>query len=83
MKRYIITLIFALGFGMSLNAQSDSFFNYSESSETNRNTSWGTTPALPTAHGMTGNQSSEVPLGSGVIILSGLACLWLKSKDKR
>lgn len=30
MKKYIMTLVFAIGLGMSLNAQSDSFFNYSD-----------------------------------------------------
>ncbi|MBQ8761525.1 MAG: hypothetical protein IJZ06_08935 [Bacteroidales bacterium] len=73
MKKNIITLIFALGFGMSLNAQSDGFFTYNESSETNRSTSWSVEAALPTAHGLTDHQSAEAPLGSGILLLAGLA----------
>ena len=73
MKKYIITLVFALGFGMSLNAQSDRFFNYSEGGETNRSNSWGVEVVLPTAHGLADHQSAEAPLGSGILLLAGLA----------
>lgn len=72
MKRYIITITLALGLGMGLNAQNDSFFNYSSDGETNRNASWGMTPALPAAHGMTDHQNA-VPVGSGIVLLAGMA----------
>lgn len=72
MKKYIIALVFALGLVMNLNAQSDGFFNYSESGESNRSDSWGTMPTLPSAHGLTDHQDA-VPLGSGIVLLAGLA----------
>ena len=40
MKKYIIAIVFAIGFGLNLSAQSDGFFfnsNYSEYREENNN----------------------------------------------
>ena len=78
MKKLIISIIFALGFGMSLNAQSDGFFTYNNIDE-KRSETMGDLPALPLAHGMDGN--SNAPLGSGVLILTALALLKLKNED--
>ena len=78
MKKLIISIIFALGFGMSLNAQSDGFFAYNNMDE-KRNGTMGELPALPSAHGLNGN--SNAPLGSGVLILTALALLKLKNED--
>ena len=74
MRKYIITIIFALGLGMNLNAQSDGFFtsNYSEYREDN----WSSTmPSLPGFHGGLDDYQStpEAPLGSGLLILGALA----------
>ena len=82
MKKLIISIIFALGFGMSLNAQNDGFFtaSYDEYREDN----WSSQmPSLPGFHGGLDdyNSTPDAPLGSGLFILSALACLWMKSNE--
>ena len=82
MRKYIITIIFALGLGMSLNAQSDGFFmsNYSEYREMEE---WGNLPNLPGSHGYINDYScveQEAPLGSGLLILGALALGYRKLK---
>ena len=68
----IISSIIILGCS-TLFAQSDGFFTYSDGGETNRSTSWGVEVTLPTSHGLTAHQSAEAPLGSGLLLLAGLA----------
>lgn len=74
MKKYIITLIFALGVILNLNAQSDSFFtsNYREYREIEND--WGIDmPMIPASHGHLGDYDcANVPLGSGFLILAVL-----------
>ena len=82
MKKYITTIIFALGFGISLNAQSDGFFSYRDNGVTNRSASWSVEAALPTSHGLTDHQSSEAPLGSGILLLAGLGLGYALRKRK-
>ena len=82
MRKYITTIIFALGLGMSLNAQSDGFFmsNYSEYREMEE---WGNLPNLPGSHGYINDYScveQETPLGSGLLILGALALGYRKLK---
>ena len=82
MRKYITTIIFALGLGMSLNAQSDGFFmsNYSEYREMEE---WGNLPNLPGSHGYINDYScveQEAPLGSGLLILGALALGYRKLK---
>lgn len=72
MKKLIITITLALGLGMGLNAQNDSFFTYNNY-DTDRSSSWGAEAALPTVHGLTAHQSAEAPLGSGIVLLAGMA----------
>ena len=74
MKKHIITLVFAIGFGLNLSAQSDGFFfnsNYSEYRE--ENNEWGTMPLLPNEHGTQYDFAAEAPLGSGLLLLGGMA----------
>ena len=80
MRKYIITIIFALGLGMSLNAQSDGFFTYNNVDE--KRTEWGLEPALPYAHGLDGHQSSA-PLGNGLLLLAGLGITYASTKKKK
>lgn len=80
MKKLIITITLVLGLGMGLNAQNDSFFDYSSDGETNRNASWGTSPALPAVHGMTDHQNA-VPVGSGIILLAGMALAYGRKRN--
>jgi len=79
MKKYIITLVFALGLGLNLSAQNDGFFtsNYSEFRTTTDD--MGDMPAL-FGHGMTSNQ--DAPLGGGLLVLGGLALAYgLRKKN--
>ena len=83
MRKYITTIIFALGLGMTLNAQSDGFFmsNYSEYREDN----WSSTmPSLPGFHGGLDDYQStpEAPLGSGLLILGALALGYFRFKSE-
>ena len=80
MRKYITTIIFALGLGMSLNAQSDGFFTYNNVDE--KRTEWGLEPALPYAHGLDGHQSSA-PLGNGLLLLAGLGITYASTKKKK
>lgn len=74
MKKRIITLIIALGFGLNLSAQSDGFFNNSNYAEYREvNTEWETMPLLPNQHGAQHDFTAEAPLGSGLLLLGGLA----------
>ena len=74
MKKLIITTIFALGLCMSLNAQKDSFFTYHNSEDYRGGSSeWGTLPTLPASHGFDFDVNGEAPLGSGLLLLGGLA----------
>ncbi len=82
MKKLIISIIFAFGFGIGLNAQSDSFFKYNNNESRTNTYEWGTMPLTPGSHGLNGNQSAA-PLGNGLLILGGLAFLWLRSKDNK
>ena len=79
MKKLIILSVFALGFGMSLNAQSysDGFFKYNNVEEQRTNESWGSMPAM-IGHGIEGDQSA--PLGSGLLLLGGMAVLYARRK---
>ena len=83
MKKYIIAIVFAIGFGLNLSAQSDGFFsnsNYSEYREENHE--WGNMPVLPTQHGTQWDFAAEAPLGSGLLLLGGLALAYgLRKKD--
>ena len=83
MKKLIITTIFALFLGLNLSAQNDGFFTYSYSEEYRGGSDeWGALPILPASHGL-GNDIEAAPLGSGILLLGGMALVWLKANDKR
>lgn len=74
MKKLIITIIFALFLGMTMSAQSDGFFAYSDvDNYRGGSDEWGALPTLPASHGFNYDVSAEVPLGSGLLLLGGLA----------
>ena len=84
MKKLIISIIFALWFGMSLNAQNDGFFT-SNFSEYREETAWDVEqmPLLPGSHGSLGDYdcvNQQAPIGSGLLILTALALLKLKNE---
>ena len=73
MKKLIITVIFALFMGMTMSAQSDGFFAYSDvDNYRGGSDEWGALPTLPASHGFTTDQDA-VPLGSGLLLLGGMA----------
>lgn len=81
MKKYILTIALAIGFGMNLNAQigqsgkSDSFFSSNKYSEYREGDgSFGTMPLLP-GHNTLNDYDADpkqVPVGSGLLLLAGL-----------
>ena len=75
MKKHIMTIIFALIFGLNLSAQNDGFFSNGNYTEYRDNSEvWGQNmPILPGQHGVNYDFAAEAPLGSGLLILGGLA----------
>jgi hypothetical protein len=80
MKKYILTIALAIGFGMNLNAQigqsgkSDSFFSSNKYSEYRDETAMGTMPLLPGHNTLKDYDADpkQVPVGSGLLLLAGL-----------
>lgn len=85
MKKYIILAVLALGFVMSLNAQSDGFFSSSYSVYRETTAEWGTMPMLPGSHGYEYNYAAdEAPLGSGALLLAGLGLAYaMRNKNRK
>ena len=85
MKKLITTIIFALIFGLNLSAQSDGFFSYKNFGEENRtNNEWGTLPTLPSTHGLDFDQSAgNTRLGSGLLLLGGMAVFYARRKKSK
>ena len=75
MKKIILAI--ALFAAVSANAQSDGFFRYNNVEEQRTNESWGAVPAM-IGHGVDGDQSA--PLGSGLLLLGGMAVLYASRK---
>ena len=79
MKKIILAI--ALFAAVSANAQSDSFFKYSNVEEQRTSPSdsgWGL-PAL-IGHGYTTDMDANAPLGSGLLLLGGMAVLYASRK---
>ena len=85
MKKYIITLAIALGFGMNVNAQigeynrqygqdhTDGFFSGSNYTEYREDVWADNMPLLPGQHGYNFDYNAEpAPLGSGLLLLAGM-----------
>ena len=78
MKKYILTIALAIGFGMNLNAQfgqsgkSDSFFSSNKYSEYRDVTEMGTMPLLPGHNTLNDYDADPAPVGSGLLLLAGL-----------
>ena len=82
MKKYIITTIFALFMGMTMSAQSDGFFAYSDvDNYRGGSDEWGALPTLPASHGFNYDYVADpAPLGSGLLLLGGMAILYARRK---
>lgn len=83
MKKYILIIILAIGFGLSLNAQmlsqcytsqTDGFFSMDQYDEQGRVGQWaGDMPLLPRVHGSELDHSAKAtPLGSGLLVLTSM-----------
>ena len=81
MKKYIITLAIALGFGMNVNAQigeynkvqTDGFFTSGNYTELREDVWAQDMPLLPGQHGTNYDFAAEpAPLGSGLLLLAGM-----------
>ena len=92
MKKYIILAIFALGFGMNVNAQvgqyrqsgSDAFFSTSSCTEYRETTDeWGTMPLLPIYGSDTDHNADPTPIGSGLLLLAGMGLGYAAMTRKR
>ncbi len=78
MKKIILAI--ALFTAVSANAQSDSFFRYSNVEEQRTSTSdWGSMPAM-IGHGHQTDMDANAPLGSGLLLLGGMAVLYASRK---
>lgn len=81
MKKLIITTIFALFMGMTMSAQSDGFFAYSDFDNRGGSDEWGALPTLPASHNLNYDyEANPAPLGSGLLLLGGLAILYARRK---
>ena len=80
MKKIILAI--ALFAAVSANAQSDSFFRYNNVEEQRTNSGngeWGNMPTL-VGHGYTTDMDANAPLGSGLLLLGGMAVLYARRK---
>ena len=77
MKKIILAI--ALFAAVSANAQSDGFFRYSNVEEQRNDSGWSTMPTL-VGHGYTTDMDANAPLGSGLLLLGGMAVLYARRK---
>ena len=82
MKKKILAIALFVALGLSANAQSDGFFSSGRYSEY-REDSWAENmPILPVQHGSTYDFAAEAPLGSGLLLLGGMALAYGMRKKK-
>ena len=81
MKKKILAIAMFVALGLSANAQSDGFFSNSYSEY--REDSWAQNmPVLPGQHGTQYDFAAEAPLGSGLLLLGGMALAYgMRKKD--
>lgn len=82
MKKLIMTVIFALFMGMTMSAQSDGFFAYSDfDNYRGGSDEWGALPTLPASHNLNYDyEANPAPLGSGLLLLGGMAILYARRR---
>ena len=77
MKKIILAI--ALFAAVSVSAQSDGFFTYNSYEEERTENEWSIMPALPATHGICDDYDA-VPLGSGLLLLGGMAVFYARRK---
>ena len=83
MKKYIMTLVVALGFGMNLSAQkTDGFFTSRYTEYRDTPDEFGTLPILPNQHGFEYDVLADAPLGSGILFLAAMGAAYGIRKRK-
>lgn len=83
MKKYIMILAVALGFGMNLSAQkTDGFFTSRYTEYREPSDEFGTLPILPNQHGFEYDVYADAPLGSGIIFLAAMGAAYGIRKRK-
>lgn len=80
MKKLLFTISFFAAFVLTSNAQVDGFFNNNNESSYRGDMVYPDAPAFPNGHGNTENVN--LPLGSGLLILTAL-CGGYAIKKKR
>ena len=81
MKKKILAIAMFVALGLSASAQSDGFFSSSYSEY--REDSWAQNmPILPGQHGTEYDFAAEAPLGSGLLLLGGMALAYgMRKRD--
>ena len=81
MKKIIFAIIFVVTFGLSVNAQNDDFFrSWSNDSFDNRDEPTFSSIIIPNHFG---NNNSDAPLGSGLLVLTAFGAGYAVAKRKR
>ena len=81
MKKKILAIAMFVALGLSASAQSDGFFSSGRYSEY-REDSWAKNMPLLPGHGNDYDFAAEAPLGSGLLLLGGMALAYGMRKKK-
>ena len=83
MKGYIIVILFLFGLGISMKAQTDTFFMYGDEFRYIKKENGYEMIMLPEQHGLDYNYyADKVPLESGCLLLFGMGLAYAKFKKK-
>ena len=83
MKGYIIVILFLFGLGISMMAQTDTFFMYGEGFRYIKKDNGYEMILLPEQHGLDYNYYADnAPLGSGCLLLFGMGLAYAKFKKQ-
>ena len=83
MKKIILAIALFVAVGLSANAQSDGFFSTGSNFKEYRDDVWAQDmPVWPGQRGVDYDFAAEAPLGSGLLLLGGLALAYgIRKKD--
>jgi hypothetical protein len=85
MKKHILTIAIVLGLGTAAFAQGGMFQRGATKQQSNGMTKEGEefNAMLPTAHGQSGSQNADAPLGTGIAVLAALGGAYLLGRKRR
>ena len=83
MKKLVLTTAIILGLATTTFADptGGGLFKRGETPDQS-NRRGGAIPALPTSHGLSGNQNADAPLGTGIAVLTALGAAYLIGKKR-